>query len=563
MADERYGPDDVILLVTTRYRQHRDEPRNLLLTTLAGQDAVIPRVADWSLPSRALRAAPAWVSVASLALLAAAATPVSAGEWPNPRVASRATLTWTQTRPPYYVDQQTAFAPLWPNPDPVRAASHTWTQNLLQTTLASDARTVGSVVDALPQRRARVTLTWTQNLLESTLTPAEPYPFASGEWAIPRRSGRPTLIWSQDRPQFYQDIKPFLQTDWPLPGRTWAHPATRTIAWAPALALTSAPTTCIRRIPVEETFAWQRPILEIRSTPPMSPTKGERYIVDAGPTGPWTGREGDIAWMYDAGEWKFDTPADGWTAFNLDDGLIYLFVGSWGPLVSGGSGATLPIDLTTDVTGLLPIANIDITGTPDGTKFLRDDGSWTVPPGSGATGGLADLDATSQSVVNDASAQVLYSYAIPAGDLGASLLRLSLAGLWLNNTGGLASVRIQISLGGTVMYDDETGVIGTNAKSFPWRLNLLLANRGVASSQVVVGDVIVGALGIASPTAGLGPLDQSNSTASSLYGPAHVYGVAAEDSTAPLALEVTVMLSAADPNLSISRELVAVEMVEA
>lgn len=40
------------------------------------------------------------------------------------------------------------------------------------------------------------------------------------------------------------------------------------------------------------------------------------------------------------------------------------------------------IDLTADVSGILPIANI-ATGTPDGTKFVRDDGTLAVPAGGG------------------------------------------------------------------------------------------------------------------------------------------------------------------------------------
>jgi len=40
------------------------------------------------------------------------------------------------------------------------------------------------------------------------------------------------------------------------------------------------------------------------------------------------------------------------------------------------------IDLTADVTGVLPIANI-ATGTPNGTQFVRDDGTLASPAGSG------------------------------------------------------------------------------------------------------------------------------------------------------------------------------------
>ena len=42
------------------------------------------------------------------------------------------------------------------------------------------------------------------------------------------------------------------------------------------------------------------------------------------------------------------------------------------------------LPLTTGVTGILPIANI-ATGTPDGTKFVRDDGTLAVPAGGGSS----------------------------------------------------------------------------------------------------------------------------------------------------------------------------------
>jgi hypothetical protein len=46
------------------------------------------------------------------------------------------------------------------------------------------------------------------------------------------------------------------------------------------------------------------------------------------------------------------------------------------------------LPLATGVTGVLPIANI-ASGTPDGTKFVRDDGTLAVPPGGG---GISDGD---------------------------------------------------------------------------------------------------------------------------------------------------------------------------
>ena len=103
----------------------------------------------------------------------------------------------------------------------------------------------------------------------------------------------------------------------------------------------------IRRIPVEETFAWQRPVLQILATPPGSPTKADRYIVDTGATGAWAGHDGDIAWYYLTG-WKFDTPGEGWILHNLDDSSLYLYsAGAWALLTVCTGSATPPFTLLT------------------------------------------------------------------------------------------------------------------------------------------------------------------------------------------------------------------------
>lgn len=71
------------------------------------------------------------------------------------------------------------------------------------------------------------------------------------------------------------------------------------------------------RIPVEETFSWQRPIInQTTNTPPGSPTKGDRYIVGPAPTGAWTGNAKKITW-YDGTVWRFDSPSSGWATYDL------------------------------------------------------------------------------------------------------------------------------------------------------------------------------------------------------------------------------------------------------
>ncbi len=85
------------------------------------------------------------------------------------------------------------------------------------------------------------------------------------------------------------------------------------------------------RIPVEETFSWQRPVIDKDlNTPPGTPVKGDRYIVGPSPTGAWATYAGKIAWCSNATGpvWTFDTPLEGWTVFIKDEDLNYYHSGS-------------------------------------------------------------------------------------------------------------------------------------------------------------------------------------------------------------------------------------------
>jgi len=70
------------------------------------------------------------------------------------------------------------------------------------------------------------------------------------------------------------------------------------------------------RIMVEETSAWQKPVLSVANS--GTETKGNRYIVGDTPTGNFsTFTEHDIAW-YDGTAWHNDTPAEGWKVYDID-----------------------------------------------------------------------------------------------------------------------------------------------------------------------------------------------------------------------------------------------------
>lgn len=85
------------------------------------------------------------------------------------------------------------------------------------------------------------------------------------------------------------------------------------------------------RIPVEETFSWQRPVKSIENDPPAVPAYGDRYIVGDTPTGDWVGNAGSIAWCSNATGpvWSYDVPSLGWQAHvDSPDAKMYKFDGA-------------------------------------------------------------------------------------------------------------------------------------------------------------------------------------------------------------------------------------------
>ena len=73
------------------------------------------------------------------------------------------------------------------------------------------------------------------------------------------------------------------------------------------------------------------------SSPPGSPSPGDRYIVASGASGLWSGQEGKIAaWINSI--WKFFDPLEGWVATVLDENILVRFDNSsWieQPIASG------------------------------------------------------------------------------------------------------------------------------------------------------------------------------------------------------------------------------------
>ena len=82
------------------------------------------------------------------------------------------------------------------------------------------------------------------------------------------------------------------------------------------------------RVPVLEQYQYQ-PLVKDKdlSTPPVSPVKGDRYIVGASSTGDWLGKEKNIAW-FDGLVWKFDAPMKGMLTCVDDETVYYMYNGS-------------------------------------------------------------------------------------------------------------------------------------------------------------------------------------------------------------------------------------------
>ena len=98
------------------------------------------------------------------------------------------------------------------------------------------------------------------------------------------------------------------------------------------------------------------------TTPPGSPSDGDRYIVAAGGSGGWEGHDLEIA-AYQDGAWAFFAPRAGWRSWIGDEEVLAVWDGSaWSPVGSGGGSGgdgdfdTVGINATADETNRLAIA---------------------------------------------------------------------------------------------------------------------------------------------------------------------------------------------------------------
>ena len=70
------------------------------------------------------------------------------------------------------------------------------------------------------------------------------------------------------------------------------------------------------------------------TTPPATPTDGDRYLVPTGATGVWAGKTDQVA-VRIAGTWEYDVPQIGWIGLVEDEGVLSVYTASgWSPGIS-------------------------------------------------------------------------------------------------------------------------------------------------------------------------------------------------------------------------------------
>lgn len=165
---------------------------------------------------------------------------------------------------------------------------------------------------------------------------------------------------------------------------------------------------------------------------------------------------------------------------------------------------------------------------------------------------IMDRDLSQVDVVNDASETSIYSFAIPAGTLGATGgVRLTIGGDMLVNTAGTLVLRVK--LGSTTILGSPSMDLVNTSNLYKWTLQIWLLNSAADAQKA---HAVFDAIAIAGTFPGvLGDSD----LAVHLTG----YGTAAEDTGSEKILDVTADWSAAQTSLSFRKEMALLERIAA
>ncbi len=107
------------------------------------------------------------------------------------------------------------------------------------------------------------------------------------------------------------------------------------------------------KLPELSTYEWQRSVQSILSTPPISPNKGNRYLIGSNPIGVWSGKSDYIVEF--GSDWEYTTPLRGMIVYIVSYDRLLQYITKWDELVSIGkeviTNENTGINLNTDQFG--------------------------------------------------------------------------------------------------------------------------------------------------------------------------------------------------------------------
>ncbi len=228
-------------------------------------------------------------------------------------------------------------------------------------------------------------------------------------------------------------------------------------------------------------------------TPPGSPADADAYVVAATATGAWAEHEDEIAYWFDEiGVWKFIVPDEGLVIPLVDEDVQIKFAGSGGWEVVAGTGTV------TEVSGTGTVAGITLTGTVTGAGDLTLGGALSVDLTSMVTGvlPLANMTGTTvgKNVLNLANPSAIRFLRLNADNtvdaLSDSAFRTAIGA----GTGSGAGTVTQVDGTGTVAGLTLTGSVTTTGNiTLGGTLAVPIANITASTSDPIgVGSINLG-----------------------------------------------------------------------
>ena len=154
------------------------------------------------------------------------------------------------------------------------------------------------------------------------------------------------------------------------------------------------------------------------------------------------------------------------------------------------------------------------------------------------------------TIANTTTETDLYSFALPTNLAAGDILRLSLRGDYLNNTGSGQGLTIKVKIGATtaITLASSGTQFGTGTDRRDWHADVLIACEGTAAQRVYTS-VVVGMNTAAAINAG------------STFAMGNETGSATEDTTSAKTLAVTATLTTASANLEVTAKIAVLEKI--